>query len=369
MTEGRFQAVVAGGGPAGAAAALALARGGRRVLLVDEQTAADFRVGEALPPSGRPLLRDLGVLERFLADGHLACHGNLSAWGSDALGVTDFIRDRNGHGWHLDRARFDASLRAAAADAGVEVRCGARLASAERQADGWRLALASVADGASHAVRCGWIVDATGRRCAIARRHGAARQHHDALVAFHARFRPADAGDRDARTMIEAGPDGWWYTALVPSGERVVAFLTDADLADRAALLTPEGFVSGLVQTEHVAAQLLAHAYAIASRPRGTDAGSARLDRVVGEGWVAAGDAAISFDPLSSQGMLNAMYTGLRAGEALSAHLGGDGDALPAYAARLEEIHRAYQRNRTAYYGYETRWAGRPFWSRRIAPG
>lgn len=361
--------MIAGGGPAGAAAALALARGGRRVLLVDEQAAAEFRVGEALPPSGRPLLRDLGALDRFLADGHLACHGNLSAWGSAELGMTDFIRDLNGHGWHLDRARFDASLRAAAADAGVEVRSGVRLASAEREADGWRVSLAGGDGGAVEAVRCGWLVDATGRRCAVARRHGAARLHDDGLVAFYARFRPSGDGDRDARTMIEAEPDGWWYTALVPSGERVVAFLTDADLVDRAALLTAEGFVERLVETDHVAARLAAHGHTIASRVRGTDAGSARLDRFTGEGWMAAGDAAISYDPLSSQGIMTALYTGMRAGQALDAHLGGDGDALAGYAARLEEVHRAYRQNRTTYYAYETRWPGRPFWSRRIGTG
>ena len=67
-------------------------------------------------------------------------------------------------------------------------------------------------------------------------------------------------------------------------------------------------------------------------RPRGADAGSARLDRFVGDGWVAAGDAALSFDPLSSQGMLTALYTGMKAGQALSAHLAGDGGALEAYA-------------------------------------
>ncbi len=368
MTALRFCAVIAGGGPAGAAAALMLARGGRRVLLVDEQLAASFRVGEALPPSGRPVLRELGVLDRFLADGHLACHGNLSAWGAPELAVTDFIRDRNGHGWHLDRARFDASLRTAAAEAGVEVRSGVRLASAVWDAAeaGWRVMLERGEGGATEEVRCGWLVDATGRRCAISRRHGATRLHDDALVAFFARFRPSEAGDRDARTLIEAVPDGWWYTALVPSGERVVAFLTDADLADRTALLSAEGFVARLVETEHVAARLGSHGHTLASRPRGTDAGSARLDRFMGDGWLATGDAALSYDPLSSQGILTALYAGMRAGEALAAHLGGDAEALAGYGARLEEIHRAYQRNRTTYYALETRWPGRPFWSRRI---
>lgn len=64
-------------------------------------------------------------------------------------------------------------------------------------------------------MRCDWLVDATGRSAALARQHGAGRVQHDALVAFHARFAAGRAGDRDARTVIEAAPGGWWYTALV----------------------------------------------------------------------------------------------------------------------------------------------------------
>jgi len=33
-----------------------------------------------------------------------------------------------------------------------------------------------------------------------------------------------------------------------------------------------------------------------------------------GEGWLAAGDAALSLDPLSSQGLFKALYTGLAGG-------------------------------------------------------
>lgn len=362
----RFEAVVAGGGPAGAAAALALARGGRRALLLDDSPAGSCRVGEALPPAGRPLLRELGVLDAFLADGHLPCHGNLSAWGSPALHSTDFFFDLNGHGWHLDRARFDSALRDAARDAGAEVRAGTRLAAAEPDgAGGWRAVL-SGAEGTEE-VRCGWLVDATGRRSAVARRRGAARLHDDALVAFYARFRPAREGDRDGRTLIEAAPDGWWYTALVPSGERVVAFQTDADQADRSALLTPEGFTRLLEGTQHVRAALDAFGFALNGRPRGADAGSARLDRFAGDGWLAAGDAATSFDPLSSQGIRTALYTGTLAGRALHAHLGGDGAALAGYAHRLEEVHAAYLRSRAEFYAYEGRWPDRPFWARRHA--
>lgn len=365
MTDGRFHAVVAGGGPAGAAAALVLARGGRRVLLVDDRPRAAFRIGEALAPAALPLLRDLGVLGRVLEGGHLPRHGNLSSWGSPGLHASDFIFDPNGHGFGLDRARFDAALRDAAEEAGAELLAGARVAGAERDGEGgWRVALRTP-EGAGHAVSCGWLVDATGRSAALARQHGAARVHADGLVAFYARFAAGREGDRDARTLIESAPGGWWYTALVPGGERVVAWLTDADLADRAALLTEEGFAAMVARSRHVSAVLRAHGYTIASRPRGADAGSSRLDCFAGDGWIAAGDSALAFDPLSSQGILTALYTGMRAGQALHAHLSGDAGALPAYAGRLEEIHRAYEENRAVFYGFEARWADLPFWSRR----
>jgi flavin-dependent dehydrogenase len=80
---------------------------------------------------------------------------------------------------------------------------------------------------------------------------------------------------------------------------------------------------------------------------------------------VAAGDAAVSFDPLSSQGIMTAMYTGMRAGQALAAHLDGDAGALDAYAARVDEVYAAYLRGRLEVYAYETRWPDRPFWVRR----
>ncbi len=363
MREERYEAVVAGGGPAGSAAALVLVRGGRRVLLLDDAPPGAFRVGEAIPPAARPLLRDLGVLDRVEGGGHLPCYGNRSAWGSPELRETDFIFDPNGHGWHLDRARFDAALRDAARDAGAEVREGVKLTSAVREDAGWRLSVSSTEGTAE--VACGWVVDATGRRSAIARRHGAVRVAADGLVAFFTRFRPATTGDQDARTLIEGVPDGWWYTALVPSGERVVAFLTDGDLTGRD-VLTAEGFVARLAGTEHVQATLARHGYAPCAPPRGADAGSARLDRFTGEGWLAAGDAVISFDPLSSQGIMTALYTGMKAGQALAAVLSGDDGALEPYVARLEEIHRVYMENRTTYYAEERRWPESPFWRRRL---
>ncbi|MBV9108383.1 MAG: tryptophan 7-halogenase, partial [Gemmatimonadetes bacterium] len=346
------------GGPAGAAAALALARRGRRVLLADAGASAD-PVGEALPPVGRALLGELGLLDAFLRQGHAPSHGNASAWGSDDLAAHDFMFGIHGHGWHLDRGRFDAGLRAAAAEAGAEVVSPARVGDAERTGEGWRVRI-SIA-GETRDVACAWIVDATGRSAAIVRKQGGRRVRHDRLVAVHARFRPHDGADADGRTLVEAVPDGWWYAARLPSGERVAAFLTDPGAGGR--VLSPPAFQSALARTTHVRAALAG--YALASRPRGADAGSARLAPPAGDGWIAAGDAAISYDPLSSHGILNALHTGTLAGRAIDAALDGDASAIPAYAEHVDAVYATYLHHLHAHYAAEARWPDHPFWARR----
>lgn len=361
-----FDAAVAGGGPAGAAAALALARAGRRVLLIEKSPEGPPRAGEALPPAARPLLRDLGLLDRLAAEGHLPCYGNLSVWGSDEPHTADFLFNPYGHGWHLDRRRFDAMLRDAARDAGAELRVG-RLIDAERSTGGPWLIRTDRRPGGVPGLSCDWLVDTTGRRSAIACRRGAVRRRDDALVALLARFcPPAGPGrDRDSRTLIEATPSGWWYTTLLPSGERVVAFLTDADLVDNSSR-TSEGFRDRLYDARHLHALLAGHGYQIVGRPRGADAGSSRLDRFAGDGWVAAGDAAIAFDPLSSQGLLGALDTGTNAGRAIDRALAGDIGPMVDFCRRVGEIYAAYRRELAVYYAAERRWADRPFWSRRL---
>lgn len=338
-----YDVVGTGGGPAGATAARCLARAGHRVLLADSADTVAFKIGEGLPPAARTLLRDLDLWERFVDEDHLPCYGNISAWGSSHQRCTDFVFDPNGHGWHLDRPRFDRFLRAAARTDGADVRDKTVVRHPVREdGDVWRLELRSGQDRAR--VECTWLVDATGRRCAIARSLGAQRRVGDALISLYAQFHAtgdAPRKDRDSRTLIEAVPDGWWYTALVPSGQRVVAYMTDADLL-RPVLHTPAGFLALLDATHHIRACLIKYGYVLETDPRGAPARSSWLDLPVGDRWLAVGDAAISCDPLSSQGILTALYTGMVAGQALHRELTGDTKALPGYQINLSTIGAMY---------------------------
>jgi len=298
----------------------------------------------------------VGLWDGFVAQGHLPCYGNLSAWGSSELHATDFIFDPNGMGWHLDRLRFDRLLQQAAAEAGVEIRAAAKLntKACEFSSGSWSIPLDE------SELRSRWLIDATGRRSAVARAQGVQRCADDGLIALFAVFRSSPSGDEDSRTLIESEPDGWWYTALLPSRQRVVAYLTDADLAPQT-LRSKQGFLAQLSRTKHVSACLRAYDDAV-EEVKTVQANSARLESFVGEGWMAVGDAAVSFDPLSSQGILTALFSGLKAAEALN-----EKSSFTDYSDRLTTIYNAYLQNRSAFYAQEQRWPTHPFWRRRHA--
>jgi len=124
--------------------------------------------------------------------------------------------------------------------------------------------------------------------------------------------------------------------------------------------------VDQLGHATHTAARLGRAGPMAGVRPR--SASSSRLDRAAGDGWLATGDAASAWDPLSSQGVYRALVGGLGAARALAGYLEGDGGVLGVYADSVEVEHGEYLMTRSSYYGLECRWPRSPFWRRRHAP-
>jgi flavin-dependent dehydrogenase len=368
LTRRRFDVAIIGAGPAGAVTALVLARTGVRVLLAERHSREVFKVGEGLPPAARPLLRDLNLADQLDADDHLPSFGNESAWGSSLLRSTDFIRDPNGLGWHLDRARFDAMMRYAALDAGAHVLESTIVNQVDRDATRWRLRL--ICDERPFEIEASWLVDSSGRRSWLARRRGAVRLRSDRLLGFVAVFcrndRDAPA-DVDSMTLVESAPDGWWYSSRLSTNRRVVVYLTDAHGATARRARTPEGYRALLQETTHTRERVRNRGYSNDGACLVVSADTSRLDRCTGDGWLAAGDAAASFDPLSSQGILSAMYSGLKAGRTLRQCLDGDAHAAHEYGDALDAVYAAYLQRRYEYYRLEQRWAAHDFWRSRQA--
>jgi flavin-dependent dehydrogenase len=327
-----------GAGPAGCAAALELARLGRTVAVItrdDHKPARTF--GECLPAVANLLLNRLG-LPALDPELHLPSFGNLSSWGHENTQSSDSVYNPYGHGWHLDRPCFDSSLREALRRQGIPI-------------------LAEPRD-----VR--WTIDSSGRGSAIAARIGARIEGTDRLVAFAAMGHSQGAVDADLTTLTEAVPEGWWYSARLTRGRRVVAFHTDGDLPASQTARSHGGFLDLLGQTGHIRSRM--SGYFIPERfPIALPAGGRWLGKAFGDGWIAVGDAAQCYDPLSSQGLVCALESGMRAAFAVHAALDGDDRHLHRYQTMLELERLRYARLRLQWYGQERRWRKSAFWRRR----
>jgi len=322
-----MRVAVVGSGPAGCAAAIALCRAGADVVLVGDGRDG---VGEQLHPAARPLLARLG-LERLT--GQLECVAVRAAWRSAELHDQNFLSHPLGNGWLLDRVGFGETLRRAALAAGAVLREPARLLGAARTgAAGWRLELS---DGA-HA--CDWLVDATGRRGAVARLLGVKRLRFDRQIALVGWLVTDPGDDVDATLTVESTSSGWWYTCRLPEGRRVAGWV----IRSRPDARTWE---ARLRATRHLAP--LVAGYRVERPPVVRVADSSLLERCFGPGWIAIGDAAASYDPLASRGLVDALSSGIEA----ATLIGAPAARLAAWQASLEARFTTYRVERARLYG------------------
>jgi flavin-dependent dehydrogenase len=350
----RCDALVAGAGPAGSIAALELSRAGLRVVVADRMDQSTPKIGESLPGVGLRLLRSLRVDVSEFGTAHRKIGGNMTCWGAEELEATDFIADPDGPGWRLSRHRFDSQLLAAARQAGA-LHSAFHVDLVARQSETWEC---RTSPGESITAR--WLIDATGRSSHIARRLGVQRVRDEGLVALcgFSLIHPDPPSDR---TLIEAVREGWWYGATLPDKTPLLVWHVrpqDARAArqDWVQALSRTLFVKALAPYSQFSTQMLV-----------AEAGGSRLSAFHGEHWIACGDAAMSFDPLSSQGIYTAMYSGLIAARAIVATEKHDSSALANYASRLESIRTAYRTRLASTYAQVRRWKDAPFWASRRA--
>ena len=383
MPSGQVEArasdvLIVGGGPAGAATALALARVAPdlTVAIVEPKQSGPAtslpNVGEAVPPIIRPFLSELRVLDAFEAAAHAPSYRTLSAWGGPALVANEFLLHTEPIGWRLDRARFDAMLLAEATARGT-VRIPSRLIGLARSSDGW---VADLGSFSHHAARI--VVDATGRAAIASRLAGRRVERCDRQIAAVAVLGPLPSPteecdvihDPDVDVVVtEACREGWWYTVGLPGGARVVAMMTDGDIAHRLNFKHAAGFCAALMMTDHVARLVARHgapARQVRAKPRLVAAGSVRIAVAAEQGLIAVGDAAMAFDPIAALGIVKALRSGLYASYAIAdALVAGDQRGFVRYQALAERDYASYHRRYAEVYREEARWPTAPYWARR----
>jgi flavin-dependent dehydrogenase len=356
-----YRVLVVGGGPAGLATAIELAGQNVAALVIERGAYDDVRIGEHLPPSAVLQLHAVEAGSNLPLDVHFASPGVEAYWGSEAPNYMDYFLHPGQHGLNLSRPQFDADLARACERSGARVRRSASLTRALRREADWDIDIA--VDGETRNCSVSVIVDATGRAATFSRSQGAKVRAHDRQIAVVG-FENDSNNGTNARSLVETVEIGWWYGAPLDRTRSVCMLVTDDDLLPRGA--HSDLYAWWLDQRSRTAQ--LANRFRSPGPPQRLvvrSARSQRVDPLCGTGWLAVGDAAMAFDPLSSQGIAKALDHGKRAASSISEYLSGDAASLERFALHLEGEYAAYRTTRASYYHLETRWPGSVFWKRR----
>lgn len=340
--------LVVGAGPAGCAAAIALAEAGHQVTVLDRRTGpAPFPRGDLLVPAAVSALDDLDVDVRSL--GHTVL-GTRMWHGSRSVPIRWPRTERPTPGAVVERDRLDDALRERARGCGVNIQMGARATSPLVDRGFVRGATAELDDGSTTEITCRFLLVADGANSRFGRGLGTHRDRRwpsavsastivqsersgESWIETH--LGPLDANDHPVtgHGWVHPRGDGTLNVGVtVSSSYRDVLGVNIVKLLD--------------VFIESIADRWRFHPEQRLVEPvrRRTPVGGS-VGPKMGPTFLVAGDAAGMANPLTSHGMFAALTTGRTAAEVLDEALTvGNSTTLQRYPALLDESFAQYHK-------------------------
>ena len=345
-----YDVIIAGGGPAGASAAIHLATNGARVLLLEQKKFPRAKLcGEFISPECTPHFERLGVAEQMFAAGPAKLTETVfySPRGK-SVSVPSAWFGARGVALGLSRAEMDERLLRRASAAGAEVIEDAHVFNLLLKNEGARDRVAGViVKYADREVtfRAPVTIDATGRTRALARRVAKSRKpvnpQRASLVAYKAHLEGAQVAPGACEIYFYRG--GYGGLSSVENGRSNLCFIASAR-AVRESGTEAEHVMRTIVCQNRRAAYALRHAQACTPWLAVSLEGFGRHAVTPANGLLSIGDAASFIDPFTGSGMLMALESGELAARVIVDHLAAI--QLGAGLADLETSYRAAYKSR-----------------------
>ena len=340
--------LVIGGGPAGSATALGLARRGRRVTLLDRaRFPRDKPCSEYMSPETVRLLDSLGVLPRLEGAGGALGGTAVFAGGARLTGRFERAEPRpfRSTGLSLARTILDHALLQAAREAGVDVVESTTVEDLTRRGEAVTGVIARTG-GRRVTASARLVIGADGLRSVVARRLGGVRRGRIRRIALVTHARGVQGLDDCAE--LHVGTEG--YVGINPMG---------GGLAN-VALVVPERLGRGIGGDPE---EFLRRRLELFPRVQGrfdtvrfegpvhaTGPFDVRARRVIASGALLVGDAADFFDPFTGEGICAA----LRGAELAAQHADAALARSPGETVAEEHLRGYLQARRRAFAG---KWA------------
>jgi len=314
------QVAIIGGGPAGCTAAIKLVRQGKKVAIFDVGKRPDLIVGESLIPAVMPIIRDLGVEDNI--KGFSVVKPGASVWMSDTEEATGHYTRAGGnlptYAYQVPRGQFDEVLMNAAEKEGVKI-FNIR-AKVERVGTTDRVRLADETLAETSGFFDGepdFIIDATGRTRMFAKiLDVTAKEGPRKDFALFAHVNQASMNP-DGHVHMHRCEHGWSWR--IPLHNRIsVGVVASPQHLEKYGSTIEEQY-DNFIKHEKGICKFTANSVRV-SKVMKYNNYQLISDRMVGDGWAMAGDAAGFIDPVFSSGVYLAMKSGVELAKALEAN-------------------------------------------------
>jgi flavin-dependent dehydrogenase len=351
-----YDCAVIGMGISGVLLAKKLAHIGLKVAVFHDNKPTKTSFAENLPASINPLLTRLGLHQYLHHSAHFPCSGTYSSWGSAELQLphVDSALQKK-PGWKVDKSYLVSQL---IADLPKSVVMFDKVIGLEQQNAHWQLNSQN-SSGEPLQVMARFVADASGRRGYLPRMLNIPRHYFDKLMAFVVNVPSVKIAQCQHPVLVEAQQHCWSLVSQISNESTMLAIFSNQASPDferynafenwREMCKNSIYFKQFIRKNDHIPV-------------RKVNASSHICRQLTGNNWLILGDAAMSFDPLSSHGMTTAMYMADKAGDAIAQYFSGQSQVLDEYSEKMASIYNTYLNELVKRYNAEQRWRCSPFW-------